>query len=73
MAQAGVVGGLGCLLGLLVGTFVAGVAHGALLTEVWVVPWAMIGFAAVGVPLLAVLVAGVFTRSRLPMVRRFAA
>lgn len=73
MAQAGVVGGLGCGVGLLIGTFLATVAHSALLTRVWVVPWLLIGLAVVGVPALAVLVAGVFTRSRLPMVRRIAA
>jgi putative ABC transport system permease protein len=73
MAQAGVVGGLGCLLGLLLGTFIATLAHGGLLTRVWVVPWTLIGLAVVGVPMVAMLVAGTFTRSRLPMVRRIAA
>jgi len=73
MAQAGVIGLLGCGLGLALGTFVAVVARGALLIAVWVVPWALIGIAAVGVPLLAVSIAGAFTRSRLPVVRRAAA
>ena len=35
-----------------------------------VVPWPQIGLAAVGVPIVAMLVAGVFTRSRLPSERR---
>lgn len=35
-----------------------------------VVPWLQIGLVAVGVPIVAALVAGVFTRSRLPSERR---
>jgi putative ABC transport system permease protein len=35
-----------------------------------VIPWANLAITAVAVPVLAVLVAAVFTSSRLPLVRR---
>lgn len=72
MAQAGVVGVLGCGLGLGLGTFVAAVAYQGFTIGVWVVPWALLALIGLAVPVVAVLVAGIFTRSRLPMVRRVA-
>ncbi len=39
----------------------------------WMVPWPLLAVIGVGVPLVAVLVSGLFTRSRLPVVRRMAA
>jgi hypothetical protein len=33
-------------------------------------PWATLSQIVIGIPLLGVLIAGLFTRSRLPMVRR---
>ena len=39
----------------------------------WLVPWALVGTIGLAVPLLAVVVAGLFTRSRLPLARRLAA
>jgi hypothetical protein len=35
-----------------------------------VIPWANLGLTAIAVPLLAVVVAALFTPSRLPLVRR---
>lgn len=72
MAQAGVVGVLGCGLGVALGTFVAAVAYQGFTIGIWVVPWALLALIGFAVPAVAVLVAGVFTRSRLPMVRRVA-
>lgn len=75
MSQAAVIAGLGVLLGIAVGV-VPGVAVTWPLTapspggHVLEVPWALLGTLAVGVPLLAVSGAGLFTRSRLPLVRR---
>ncbi|MEH0828598.1 MULTISPECIES: FtsX-like permease family protein [unclassified Micromonospora] len=80
LSQSGVIAGLGSLLGMTVG-LVAGVA---ILTAVnqtylgtWpggdpypiVVPWSVLGALAV-VPLVAMLGAGLLTRSRLPIERR---
>lgn len=83
-SQAGVITGLGAALGVATG-FLAGwalirmrqpvsgawfgapqAANGWGLT----VPWPHLGIVAVGVPLLAVLIGFVTTRSRLPLVRR---
>jgi putative ABC transport system permease protein len=81
MAQAGVVGLLGAGLGVLAG-FLPGWAVTFPLTTssysgvpgsdvaVLDVPWLLLGFVAVGVPLLAMLAAGLLTPSRLPLVRR---
>lgn len=72
MAQAAVVGVLGSILGIALGTFAAVVARFGLDIGYWAVPWPLLGIVGVGVPVLAMAVAGVFTRSRLPMVRRVA-
>lgn len=82
MAQSGVTAGLGTLLGVAAG-FVPALAVLTALRRppagfvgVWqpdwpiVVPWLNIGVTLLVVPLLAALVAGLFTRSRLPMVGR---
>ncbi|GAA3197484.1 FtsX-like permease family protein [Actinocorallia longicatena] len=79
MAQAGFVALLGCWLGITAG-LAPGVAVAVPLTEptdpsfdhgtIVSIPWALLTGVGVGVPLLAVLVIGATTRSRLPMVRR---
>ncbi len=68
--QALLVGGLGCLLGVALGTFVAYTARATTGSPELVVPWANLAVTAVGVPLLAAAVAALCTRSRLPMTRR---
>lgn len=72
MAQAAVVGGIGVLVGVGFGILVSGVMIGGFHAVSWAVPWLLLGVVVVGVPVLAMLVAGLFTRSRLPMVRRIA-
>ena len=69
-AQALLVAGLGCALGVAFGTFVAYAARTTTGSPDFVIPWANLAITAVAVPLLAVLVAAVFTPSRLPLVRR---
>ena len=69
-AQALLVGGLGCALGVAFGTFVAYAARTTTGSPDFVVPWINLAITAVAVPLLAVLVAALFTPSRLPLVRR---
>ena len=69
-AQALLVAGLGCALGVAFGTFVAYAARTTTGSPDFVVPWVNLGITAVAVPLLAVLVAAIFTPSRLPLVRR---
>jgi len=73
MWQAAVVGVMGCLLGVAFGAYVAAVALEGFGLAPWLVPWPLLGAIGLAVPLLAVLVAGLFTRSRLPLVRRAAA
>lgn len=69
-AQALVLSGLGTALGLLLGG-VLGYAMGPLSGEsTFAVPWSNLGITVVVVPLLAIGVAMVATRSKLPMVRR---
>lgn len=78
-AQAGVIAGLGTLLGVAAG-FVPGIAAvkaegpidygGGPVEQLLVVPWSSVGATLLVVPLLAVLCGWLFTRSRLPMVRR---
>ena len=68
--QALLVGGLGCTLGVALGTFVAYTARATTGAPELVVPWANLAITAVGVPLLAAAVAALCTRSRLPMMRR---
>lgn len=75
MAQAGVIGGLGALFGIAVGLG-PGIAITYPLTgqsangHILDIPWSVLGIVVVAVPALAVLGAGVFTRSRLPLDRR---
>lgn len=69
-SQALLVGGLGCLLGVGLGSFVAFTARATTGSPEFVVPWANLAATAIGIPLLAALVAALCTRSRLPMVRR---
>lgn len=77
MAQAAVVGVLGAVLGVAAG-MLPGVAVTFPLTaeaggaHVLEIPWTLLGLLVLVVPALAVLAAGLFTRSRLPMVRRIA-
>jgi putative ABC transport system permease protein len=68
--QALVVGGLGTVLGLALGGFYAYLIWPAIGAPDFTVPWLTIGLIGVAVPLLAVLVAVVFTPSRLPVIRR---
>ncbi|WP_433230708.1 FtsX-like permease family protein [Actinomadura formosensis] len=81
MGRAGFIAVLGCWLGI-AGGLVPGIAvtrpltaqveefgapqHGTIID----IPWALLAAIAVGLPLLAALVAGAFTRSNLPMTRR---
>jgi putative ABC transport system permease protein len=69
-AQAWVLGQLGCLLGVGVGSLYGYTAHAAFGSPTFVVPWQEIGGIVVVVPLFAGLLAALLTRSRLPMVRR---
>ncbi len=69
-AQALLVAGLGCALGVAFGTFVAYTARTTTGSPDFVIPWVNLVVLAVVVPLLAVLVAAIFTPSRLPLVRR---
>jgi putative ABC transport system permease protein len=69
-AQALLIAGLGCGLGVAFGSFVAYTARAATGAPGFVVPWANLGVTIVVVPLLAMLVAAVFVPSRLPLMRR---
>jgi putative ABC transport system permease protein len=68
--QALLVAGGGSALGVALGAFVAFAARATTGSPGFVVPWANLAVTAVAVPLLAVLVAALFTPSRLPLVRR---
>jgi putative ABC transport system permease protein len=68
--QALLIAGIGCALGVMGGTFVAFTARATTGSPDFVVPWPNLLATAIAVPLLAVLVAAVFTPSRLPLVRR---
>lgn len=72
MSQAAVVGGFGCVVGIAFGIFIAAVVLSGFETAPWTTPWALLGVVGGAVPVLAMAVAGVFTRSRLPMVKRLA-
>jgi putative ABC transport system permease protein len=78
MGTAAVIGGCGALVGVLVG-LAPGIAVAYPLTSsdygfgahpVVDIPWLLLGGVAMGVPLLAVAVTGLFVRSRLPMAAR---
>lgn len=68
-SQALLIAGLGCALGLS-GSFIAYTARSTTGSPEFVVPWGNLAVTGVVVPALAVLVAAVFTPSRLPLVRR---
>jgi putative ABC transport system permease protein len=70
--QALVIAGVGCLLGVALGTFVAYTVRSTSGAPGFVVPWANLALTALAVPALAMAVAAVFTPSRLPLVRRTA-
>ena len=69
-SQALLVAGLGCAIGLVAGAFVAFTARATTGSPEFVIPWANLAVTALVVPALAVLVAALFTPSRLPLVRR---
>jgi putative ABC transport system permease protein len=71
-AQALLIAGVGCVLGVLAGTFVAYTLRATTGAPGFIVPWANLGATAIIVPLLATLIAATFTPSRLPLVRRAA-
>jgi putative ABC transport system permease protein len=81
LSQAGVIAGLGSLLGVaagLGGAIAVLVALNRGLADIWpaptpypvTVPWLNLGIALLVVPLVAMLGAGLLTRSRLPIERR---
>jgi len=69
-SQALVIAGLGVVVGVGFGGFVAYTARATTGSPDFVVPWLNLAVTGLVVPLLAVLVATVFTPSRLPLVRR---
>jgi len=72
MSQAAVVAFLGALLGAVAGFVPAAAIVSTLVEWPLTVPWLVLGAVLIGVPLIAALCAGLFTRSRLPMIRRVA-
>jgi putative ABC transport system permease protein len=71
-SQAVLIAGVGCALGVVIGTFVAYTLRSTTGAPGFVVPWANLAATAIVVPLLATAVAALFTPSRLPLVRRAA-
>jgi putative ABC transport system permease protein len=69
-SQALVIAGLGVVVGIAFGAFVAYTARATTGSPDFVVPWLNLAVTGLVVPLLAVLVATLFTPSRLPLVRR---
>ncbi len=69
-AQAFLVGGLGCGIGLLLGVFVSYTVRSTIGAPTFVVPWDNLLVVGLVVPLVAVLIAAVFTPSRLPLTVR---
>ena len=68
--QALLVGGLGCAIGVVLGTFIAFTARTTTGSPDFVVPWWNLFAAGFGAPLVAACVAAACTRGRLPLVRR---
>lgn len=68
--QALLVGGLGGLLGVGLGTFVAFTARATTGSPDFVVPWWNLAAAGLGAPLVAAVVAAACTHGRMPLVRR---
>lgn len=71
LAAGAVVAGLGTGLGIGLGTVIGYVAINVWSIGPWSVPWLFLALVGMAVPVLA-LAAAAFTRSRLPLVRRFA-
>lgn len=69
-AQALLVGGLGALLGVALGVYFAYLVWPAIGAPDFIWAWDSLVLTGLVVPLLAVLVAVIFTPSRLPMIRR---
>jgi putative ABC transport system permease protein len=72
MVQAALVAGLGAGLGVLLGSTIGLTIMGGLDGYPLVVPWTVLLVVGIGVPVLGVLIVGLATRSRLPIVRRLA-
>lgn len=69
-AQALLIGGLGCLLGLGLGAATGWAIWPTTGAPEYAVPWGNLALTGLAVPTLAVVVAALFTPSRLPLVRR---
>jgi putative ABC transport system permease protein len=69
-SQALLIGGLGSTLGAGLGAWIAFTAQTTTGSPSFVVPWAVLATTALGVPLLAAVIAALSTRARLPMMRR---
>lgn len=69
-AQAWLLGELGCLLGIAVGSLYGYTAHVAIGSPYLAIPWTPLAGIAVAVPLFAATLAWICTRPRLPMIRR---
>jgi putative ABC transport system permease protein len=69
-AQALVVAVTGTALGLALGSYIAFTAWPTTGSPDFVVPWSNLALTGVAVPVLAVVIAMIFTPSRLPMMRR---
>ncbi|MEV0996284.1 FtsX-like permease family protein [Nonomuraea sp. NPDC050202] len=76
-AQAGYIAGLGAGIGLVAGVVTGGALSQSMAPQ-WlggspiVVPWAFLATVVLGLPLLAALLAGLFTRTRMELARRVA-
>ena len=70
MVQAALVAGLGAGLGVALGAAIGLTVMAGLEGYPLVVPWPTVLLVGLGVPALGVLVVGLATRSRLPMIRR---
>ncbi|UBU11936.1 ABC transporter permease [Nonomuraea gerenzanensis] len=76
-AQAGYIAGLGAVIGLVAGA-ITGSALSVSMASMWregspiVVPWAFLATLVLGLPLLAALISGLFTRTRMELARRVA-
>ncbi|MFB4267589.1 FtsX-like permease family protein [Nonomuraea sp. GTA35] len=76
-AQAGYIAGLGAVIGLMAGA-VTGSALSASMASMWgqdnpvVVPWWFLAVLVLGLPLLAAVLSGLFTRTRMELARRVA-
>jgi len=69
-AQALLVSTIGVVCGIVFGSFFAFVSRSAIGAPEFTIPWRDLGIVLVAAPVLAVLVAGLFTPSRFPLQRR---